>query len=106
MNKNCYALKSPLVAARELGGEVVIMSAVDSSLFSLNEVASLIWKFADGTTPLHEIVETKICAEFDVDPELAYADAERLVHALAEHGMMTLAEEPSLKSAAELLSNP
>jgi hypothetical protein len=83
-----------MVAARELGGEMVIMSAVSSSLFTLNEVATLIWKSADGGTPLREIVEERVCAEFDVDPELALADAEHLVSELLEHGLVLVTNEP------------
>src|SRR5256885_2337732 len=76
--KTRYIARSPMVAARELGGEMVIMSAIDSSLFTLNEVASLIWKSADGTASLQEIVRNKVCVEFDVDPDVALSDAEHL----------------------------
>jgi hypothetical protein len=34
----------------------MVMSVVDSTFFTLNEVASTIWRAADGTTPLDEIV--------------------------------------------------
>jgi Coenzyme PQQ synthesis protein D (PqqD) len=92
--KTSYIAKSPMAASRQLGGEVIIMSAIDSTLFTLNEVASVIWKCADGATPLHEIVETKICAEFDVDFTMAFADAERLVFELAEQRVLLLSEQP------------
>ena len=99
--KTSYIARSPMVAARELGGEMVIMSAVDSSLFSLNEVASLIWRSADGTTPLQRIVQEKVCAEFDVDPTIAFSDAERLVSELAQHGLLMITDHP-LNSLAGL----
>jgi hypothetical protein len=92
--KSRYIAKSPMAASRELGGEIIIMSALNSTLFTLNDVASVIWKSADGATPLHEIVETKVCAEFDVEPSVAFADAERLVTELAEHGVLVLSDEP------------
>jgi hypothetical protein len=92
--KNRYVARSPLVAARELGGEMVIMTAVNSNLFTLNEVASLIWKSADGITPLRKIVEDRVCAEFDVDPEIALADAEHLVNELLERGLVLVGDEP------------
>jgi Coenzyme PQQ synthesis protein D (PqqD) len=92
--KNCYIARSPMVAARELGGEMVIMTAVNSNLFTLNEVASLIWKSADGVTPLRKIVEDRVCAEFDVDPELALADAAHLVDELLERGLVLVGDEP------------
>jgi Coenzyme PQQ synthesis protein D (PqqD) len=99
--KNCYIARSPMVAARQLGGEMVIMSAADSTLFTLNEVASLIWKSADGATPLWEIVNGKVCAEFDVDPEIALADAERLVGELADRGLLLLTNGPARPSPVE-----
>jgi hypothetical protein len=83
-----------MTAARELGGEMIIMSAVNSTLFTLNEVASLIWKSADGATSLQEIVNERVCAEFNVDPSVAMADAERLVGELAEHGLLVVADHP------------
>jgi hypothetical protein len=92
--KACYIAKSPMAASRELGGEMIIMSAVNSTLFTLNEVASLIWKSADGATLLQDIVENKVCAEFDVEPSVALADAERLVSELAEHGLLLIVDRP------------
>jgi hypothetical protein len=89
-----YISRSTAVAARELAGEMMIMSATDSTLFSLNETATLIWNAADGKTSLREIVENKICAEFDVEPETAYRDAEALVTNLASLGILNLSSEP------------
>jgi hypothetical protein len=89
-----YLTRSTAVAARELGGEMIIMSAVDSTLFSLNETATVIWQAADGRTPLSEIVELYICKEFDVEPEQAYRDAAELAKELASHGLLLLSDEP------------
>ena len=61
-----YIARSTAIAARMLGGEMMIMSAVDSTFFTLNEVATLIWQSADGQTPLSEIVEQKICQEYQI----------------------------------------
>ena len=91
-----YVSRSHSVAARELAGEMMIMSATDSTLFSLNETATLIWNAADGKTSLREIVENKICPEFDIDPETAYRDAESLVSNLASLGILQLSSEPAL----------
>ncbi len=74
---------------------MMIMSATDSTLFSLNETATLIWNAADGKTSLRDIVENKICPEFDIDPETAYRDAESLVSNLAALGILQLSSEPT-----------
>jgi hypothetical protein len=83
-----------MAASRELGGEMIVMSGVNSTLFTLNDVASLIWNSADGATSLQEIVEGRVCAEFDVDPSVALADARHLVDELAEHGLLLVADHP------------
>ncbi len=89
-----YIARSSAVASRVLDGEIVIMSAVDSTLFSLSEVATIIWQSADGRTPLSEIVRGRICAEFDVAPDAAYRDAEAFVEDLASHGILRVSSEP------------
>jgi hypothetical protein len=89
-----YIVRSSAVAARELGGEMVIMSAADSTIFSLSEVATRIWQAADGRTPLSEIVERRVCAEFDVPLDAAYRDAEAFVEELSSHGILRVSDEP------------
>ena len=95
-----YIAKSTAVAARKLGEEMIIMSAVDSRLFSLNEVATAIWLAADGNTPLSEIVRERICEEFDVQPDLAYSEALEFVEELARHGIMTICDRPMVAARA------
>jgi Coenzyme PQQ synthesis protein D (PqqD) len=94
-NAATYVSRSHSVAARELAGEMMIMSATDSTLFSLNETATLIWNAADGKTSLRDIVENKICLDFDIDPETAYRDAEALITNLADLGILQLSSEPT-----------
>lgn len=87
-----FIAHSSQIASRNLNGEMIIMSAKDSTLFTLNEVATSIWEAADGRTSLEEIVEKKICAEFDIDPETALRDAQELVQQLAVHGILSISE--------------
>ena len=89
-----YIARAPDVAARTIGEELMVMSGRDSSLFSLNETAAALWDLADGTTPLAELVERHICAEFDVDPAEALADAEALTDDLAAHGILIVSDAP------------
>ena len=89
-----YIAHSKEIAARVLDGEMMIMSARDSTLFSLNELGTIIWQAADGATPLEEIVAQKICLEYDVEPAEALKDAETFVRELAEHGIMLLSDRP------------
>ena len=89
-----YVARAPDVAARRIGGELMIMSGQDSTLFSLNETAAVLWDAADGDTTLERIVNDRICAEFDVDPAQALADAEQVASDLASHGILVLSESP------------
>jgi hypothetical protein len=41
-----------------------------------------------------EIVEGKVCAQFDIDPRTAYTDAEVFVEELASHGILVLSDQP------------
>ena len=92
--KSIYVARSPRVAARSLDGEMMIMSSRDSTLFSLNKTATVLWQSADGTTPLDEIVKQRICIEFDVEPTEALQDAETMVRELAAHEILQISEEP------------
>lgn len=88
-----YVSKSDAIAARMLGGEMMIMSAADSTFFTLDGVATLIWLAADGQTPLSKIA-AKICQEFDVEQEQAERDAEEFVTELSKHGILLVSENP------------
>lgn len=90
-----YLSRSAAVAARLLGDEMFIMSAVDSRLFSLNRTATVIWLAADGKTPLSEIVKTSVCAGRKVDPTVAYNDAAEFADALAQQGILSVSDHPS-----------
>jgi hypothetical protein len=87
-----YLAKSTTVASRLLGDETIVMSTVDSTLFSLNPTASVIWEAADGTMSLSRIIQEKVCTQFDVTPEQAVADAEDLITELTKHGILVVSD--------------
>jgi hypothetical protein len=89
-----FVARNPRVAARALDGEMMIMSGRDSTLFTLNRTATILWQAADGMTPLDEIVQQRICPEFDVEPAAALEDAETLARELSSHGILQISEEP------------
>ncbi len=95
-----YITKSSAIASRLLGGEMMIMSTVDSTFFTLNPVATVIWQAADGRTPLSAIVAQQVCTEFDVDFETAHRDAEGFVEELSSHGILLVSERPFPESGA------
>jgi hypothetical protein len=89
-----YVARNPKVATRGLGDETMIMSGRDSTLFTLNPTATILWQSADGKTPLDEIVEKRICAQFEVEPAQALEDAETLARELARHEILQISHEP------------
>lgn len=95
-----YIARSSAIAARILGGQMMIMSAVDSTFFTLNETATAIWQAADGTTPLSQIVAAKVCSEYDVDLETAAQDAMHFVDELSAHGILITSDQPIIRDAA------
>jgi hypothetical protein len=99
-----YIARSSAIAARLLGDEMMVMSTADSTFFTLNEVASVIWQAADGCTPLSEIVAGKVCQQFDVDQEQALRGAERFVAELSQHGILLVSDQPLTDSLASLES--
>ena len=97
-----YILQSKAIAARVLGGEMMVMSATDSTFFTLNEVATAIWQAADGRTPLAQIVKEKICQEFEVDEPTARQDADQFVDDLSKHGILIVSSQPLADSSGSL----
>lgn len=92
--------RSGHVAARRLGDEMIILSAGDSMLYTLNDSAARIWEAADGQTPLDEIVANGICKEYDVAPEEALKDAEELAQQLTGQGILKISDKPIGTSGA------
>jgi hypothetical protein len=94
MSRKIYVARSSRIAVRRLGDEMLVMSGQGSTLFTLNRTATILWQAADGATPLDEIVEGRICSEFEVQPEEAMRDAEALAEDLAKHSILLISEEP------------
>jgi hypothetical protein len=94
MTNRRYVVRSSEIAARRLGDKMMIMSGRDSTLITLNDVATIIWEAADGSTELEEIVKSKICPAFAVEPNEALRDANALADGLAGHGILLLSDKP------------
>ena len=89
-----FIVREERLAARRVAGEMVILSADDSSLYVLNELGTLLWEAADGTTPLRDIVQRVVCREYDVDEETGLRDAEAFARQLAAHGVLRVGDTP------------
>lgn len=98
MNEKSYVARSTAIAARVLGSEAMVMSASNSTLFTLGEIATVIWIAADGVTPLEEIVANAVCKQYDVTTEVAVRDALTFVEQMVQHGLMLQSDQPITQS--------
>lgn len=96
-----YIAQGTKLAGRKLKNQMIIMTARDSVLSSLNELGTMIWDAADGITPLQEIVERKICVEYAVEPAEALKDAQEFVKDLAEDGILVVSDQPIVSVAGD-----
>ena len=77
---------------RRIAGETIIVPVCRTvadlgAIYSLNEVASLIWQLIDAPTPV-EVVVARIGEEFDVSPDQAAADVTAFLDELAGLGLV------------------
>lgn len=79
---------------RELAGEAVLLDPKEGCSYNLNAIGTIIWKLLDGTHSSEAIVQT-ICEQYEVEPEQAFEDVQRL---LAEFQANKLAYKVSIAS--------
>ena len=96
-----FIARAPRLAARKVGGEMVILSADDSSLYVLNAVATAVWEAADGRTSVGTIVADVICRDFEIDRESAARDVDEFVRDLASHGILRTSDTAFDNDVAE-----
>ncbi len=83
-------LHNPILAWREIEGEVVIISPQESMLHELNSTASFIWKQLNGKRTTEEIAGL-LAQEFEIPVDQALADTEELVRQLQEKQLLSTA---------------
>lgn len=89
-----YIARNTRLGTCTLAGEALIVTPNDSRIYNLNPVATCIWEAADGRSRLTQIVENRICAEFDIDRDTALADALALVDDFCAKGLLLKSESP------------
>ena len=73
-----YFTKKDDCVAREIAGETVIVPIKSqvgdlNSIYTLNELGTMIWKLIDGQTGISQIMEA-VCREYEVTPDEARKD--------------------------------
>jgi hypothetical protein len=86
--------KNPILAWREIDGEIVIVSPNDSVLHELNGTGSVVWKQLDGRRPAAEIA-ARLAEQYDVSVEDALGDIETLLAELASRRLLIPGDTPT-----------
>ena len=87
----CYIKGADLVT-REIAGETIIVPIRNNvgdldSIYTFNELGTLIWQSIDGRTSVGQIVES-ISRAYDVTPEEASKDTSEFLDSLEEAGLI------------------
>lgn len=82
------------VAAVELGGETVLLSARTGRAYHLDARASLVWACLDGTATVDEMARD-LAREFDASVHRIRRDVMELTSALGRLGLLEDGREPS-----------
>ena len=85
-------IKSPDCVTRTIAGESVIVPVRNrvgnlDSVYTLNEVGTVIWDRIDGTRTADDLVET-VCELFEVTFEVAAADVAEFLDELIDAGLV------------------
>ena len=92
----CYAKETNLVT-RDIAGETIIVPVKSNvgdldSIYTLNEIGTLIWQLIDGKKSVSQIVDA-ISSAYDVTPEEAEKDALEFLNSLETGGLIRLSNE-------------
>lgn len=90
-------IKESDFVTRNIKGETIIVPVKGNvgdldSIYTLNEVGTLVWELIDRQNSLSQIVEA-ICDEYDITPEEAEKDVIALVGSLEEAGLIRPSEK-------------
>jgi len=93
---NCYIKENDFVA-RDISGETIIVPIKSKvgdldSIYTLNEIGSMIWQLIDGKNNVHQIIEA-VCNTYEVTLEHAEEDTIEFLTSLAQAGLIRGAKE-------------
>lgn len=95
-----YLVRSPFVAWRIIEGEAVIISPQERELHSLNEVATEIWRLADGSRTLNQIAQ-ELSQTYEITPEEVLPDVIAFAQEMSEKGIAFLFDRPTSEDEVE-----
>jgi hypothetical protein len=91
ISDSCF-IKGKDLVTRNVAGETIIVPVRNNvgnldSIYTLNEVATMIWQLIDGKNSVSEIAE-EICTTYEVTPEEAKKDTVDFLKSLEEAGLI------------------
>lgn len=75
---NQRIMADPSTASSDIDDEVVVLNMARGRYYGLNEVAGQVWHWMREPRTRQELIDLLV-AEFEVDPERAAADLDRLL---------------------------
>ncbi len=96
-NLDRYFIKDKNLVTRDIVGETIIVPVRSNvgdldSIYTLNEVGTIIWELIDGKNSVSKIIE-EICNAYEVIPEEAEKDALHFLNSLKETGLILLGDK-------------
>ena len=94
---NGYFIRGRDLVTRNVGGETIVVPIKNkvgdlNSIFTLNEIGTMIWGLIDGKRSVTEIARA-ICRTYEVKPEVAEKDTLEFLNTLKEAGLLRISDE-------------
>ena len=93
------------VAAKVLDGEAIMINLANGTYYSLDGVGGLVWELIEREHTLGHIVDV-ITQQFQISPETAGADVQRLVEELLDEGVVMRVTEKVSRVATPPVTEP
>ena len=92
-----YFMKENNLVTRSIAGETIIVPIKNNvgdlgSIYSLNELGTMIWELIDSKNSLSQIIEA-VRNAYEVAPEIAEKDTMDFINSLEEGGLIRLASD-------------
>jgi hypothetical protein len=92
-----YYRKDTNLVTREIAGETIIVPIKNkvgdlNSIYTLNEIGSMIWQLIDDQKSVNQIVE-EVCMAYEVGREEAEKDTLEFLNTLKEAGVIHLSTD-------------
>jgi len=96
MSNSCF-IKGKDLVTRSIAGETIIVPIKNNvgdldSIYTLNEIGTMIWELIDGKNSINQIIEG-ICMAYDVSPEIAEKDTIDFLNLIETAGLIRLSNE-------------